>query len=447
MTVRSLLQVVFAAALSFACAPQVVLIPPQRPMLIEANSPPVLVGQAPVAAPSVVGPQGVVEPQGSDLDEGGYHEVSPAAEEGDAVLPQEEPRDADPVALRRFRPDLEPYGQWIEDARYGTVWVPYSNVVGVSFSPYVTAGHWTMTVNDEWLWVSDYPFGGVVFHYGRWVWLPGQGWAWVAGNRYAPSWVQFWVADGGFVGWAPLGPVHIWRAGVVVWVTPRTPRPRVFVPHRHVYSRKVAEHVVSNARELQRLQRHARAERPRPPHAQATEAHAARSPAVTERGVAPHAAPLPPAAARPTPLMARRPKSSSLSSVPRRGAKRPGWSSTVAGPKAHDKALQNKRVKAPASERQQGKRAQASRAEQRRYPERVVVHKAAAPSAPRRARTYKPAVNPAAGHKSLPKKHTSKAQPAPKARSAPHKMKLPPPKAAPPRRAYKALPSGKRRSH
>ncbi len=97
--------------------------------------------------------------------------------------------ETDPRAITEFRSTLDPYGTWVNDEKYGTVWVPNRDVVGADFAPYVSAGRWGLTEDGDWIWQSDYPFGGVVFHYGRWVWVPGTGWAWVAGRRYANAWV------------------------------------------------------------------------------------------------------------------------------------------------------------------------------------------------------------------------------------------------------------------
>src|SRR5690606_1475946 len=48
--------------------------------------------------------------------------------------------DTDPSALEDFEADLEPYGEWLEDPYYGTVWVPYEQAVGTQFVPYLSAG-------------------------------------------------------------------------------------------------------------------------------------------------------------------------------------------------------------------------------------------------------------------------------------------------------------------
>ena len=120
--------------------------------------------------------------------------------------------DDDPAALTDFHSTLDPYGAWVDDGTYGTVWVPAGAVVGADFSPYGTAGHWVY--DDDWVWASDYPWGWAPFHYGRWVLIEGRGWAWIPGRVYRGAWVAWSVDDGyGYLGWAPLGPEFIWFGG------------------------------------------------------------------------------------------------------------------------------------------------------------------------------------------------------------------------------------------
>jgi hypothetical protein len=123
--------------------------------------------------------------------------------------------DSDPSALTDFRATLDPYGTWVDDSTYGTVWVPNSSVVGADFAPYTTAGHWVY--DDDWVWVSDYEWGWAPFHYGRWVYIEGRGWAWIPGRDYAGAWVGWgWDPAYAYVGWYPLGPAFIWWGGVAV---------------------------------------------------------------------------------------------------------------------------------------------------------------------------------------------------------------------------------------
>mgnify|MGYP001428883010 CR=1 FL=1 len=154
--------------------------------------------------------------------------------------------DNDPSALTDFRQPLEPYGTWVDDPKYGTVWVPSPGVVGADFVPYSTAGHWTY--DNDYVWVSDYEWGWAPFHYGRWVWVDGRGWVWIPGRVYRGAWVAWGVDDGyGYVGWYPMAPSYLWWGGVAVaypvYVGPRW----VYCPRGQVFSPVVGTRVVTGA--------------------------------------------------------------------------------------------------------------------------------------------------------------------------------------------------------
>ena len=170
----------------------------------------------------------------------------PNAPSAQAPAQQDNVPETDPRAMTEFRSSLDPYGTWVNDAAYGTVWVPNRDVVGADFAPYVSAGHWALTEDNDWIWQSDYPFGGVVFHYGRWVWVPNVGWSWVAGRRYANAWVTWRVPTDnyGYIGWAPMAPAWGWYGGVAVslWWYPSSAY--VFCPSHYAFSYHVHTYVV-----------------------------------------------------------------------------------------------------------------------------------------------------------------------------------------------------------
>ena len=89
-----------------------------------------------------------------------------------------------------------------------------------NWAPY-TDGYWAYT-DSGWTWVSYEDYGGVVYHYGRWTRLPGEGWVWVPGETWAPAWVS-WRTSDDYVGWAPLPPEARWRgdSGFGGWVDSR----------------------------------------------------------------------------------------------------------------------------------------------------------------------------------------------------------------------------------
>jgi len=114
----------------------------------------------------------------------------------------------DPQAYQQFETQLAPYGSWENDQTYGRVWVPSTAVVGGSFTPYSTGGHWVWA-STGWTWASDYSWGWAPFHYGRWVYA-GSRWCWRPGRVWGPGWVA-WRNHGRYVGWAPLPPRHFVR--------------------------------------------------------------------------------------------------------------------------------------------------------------------------------------------------------------------------------------------
>ena len=159
--------------------------------------------------------------------------------------PQEDSYDdEDSTALLDFRSTLDPHGDWVEDADYGTVWIP--NEVGPVFAPYVTAGHWVY--GDDFVWVSDYDWGWVPFHYGRWVFSDSRGaWAWIPGRQYGPAWVDWRVGDD-FVGWAPTAPTYVWRDGEAVPLND-APDPRfVFARTENLFAPAPAGIVITGPR-------------------------------------------------------------------------------------------------------------------------------------------------------------------------------------------------------
>jgi hypothetical protein len=105
--------------------------------------------------------------------------------------------------LDYFQAHLTPYGQWIDVPEVGAAWVP-AEANNPEWRPYMDAGHWEFT-DAGWYWQSDYPWGDIAFHYGRWInnGFTGGRWAWAPAYDWAPSWVS-WREGAGGMGWAPL---------------------------------------------------------------------------------------------------------------------------------------------------------------------------------------------------------------------------------------------------
>jgi hypothetical protein len=105
------------------------------------------------------------------------------------------------ISFQTFYDELAPYGNWVRNPQYGSVWVPD---VPRGFQPYSTNGYWEVTEYGN-TWVSDYDWGWAPFHYGRWSFDDYNGWFWVPDYEWGPAWVN-WRSGGGYYGWAPLGP-------------------------------------------------------------------------------------------------------------------------------------------------------------------------------------------------------------------------------------------------
>ena len=260
---------------------------------------------------------GVVVPARNALaqsaDDGGWFDAPPTPEPAPTPGPAPEPyytdpggaapaapapaqtevQDTDPSALTTFKPALDPYGAWVADSTYGTVWVPNREVVGADFAPYVSRGHWALTAEDDWIWASDYPFGWAVFHYGRWVWIPGSGWAWVPGRTYANAWVVWRTPTDGYayVGWAPMPPTWGWRNGYAfgLWYSP--PLPYVFCPSAYVFDYRVHSYIVRDRYVVRDVAAHTRVY-PTPYHAPAQPTQrSASAPHVRSAPIGPSSAP------------------------------------------------------------------------------------------------------------------------------------------------------------
>lgn len=130
------------------------------------------------------------------------------------------------ISFQTFYDELSPYGRWVRNPQFGSVWIPD---VPRGFQPYSTAGYWEVTEYGN-TWVSEYDWGWAPFHYGRWSFDEYYGWFWVPDYEWGPAWVN-WRSGGGYYGWAPLGP------GVNINVSINIPSFWwVFVPQRYITS-------------------------------------------------------------------------------------------------------------------------------------------------------------------------------------------------------------------
>jgi hypothetical protein len=104
-------------------------------------------------------------------------------------------------------------------------------------------GYWQYT-EAGWSWQSEYPWGEIAFHYGRWFRHPTLGWLWVPGYNWGPAWVC-WRQTEGYFGWAPLPPSARFEVGFGLTFNGRVvtdfdfglpAEAFVFVPHDHFWS-------------------------------------------------------------------------------------------------------------------------------------------------------------------------------------------------------------------
>lgn len=110
-----------------------------------------------------------------------------------------------------FDETLSPYGTWVEVEGYGRCWRPTIVVTSPGWRPYCDRGRWVYT-DCGWYWLSDYSWGAVAFHYGRWFEHPRFGWCWWPDRVWGPSWVSWRYSDD-YCGWAPLPPSAFYVPG------------------------------------------------------------------------------------------------------------------------------------------------------------------------------------------------------------------------------------------
>jgi len=114
-------------------------------------------------------------------------------------------RMSDGPQLQVFVNTLAPHGTWLETSVFGLAWRPHVAAANRNWRPYCHDGRWAWTVHG-WYWISDYAWGGIPFHYGRWTVSTRYGWIWVPDANWAPAWVR-WRSSPTHFGWAPLPPM------------------------------------------------------------------------------------------------------------------------------------------------------------------------------------------------------------------------------------------------
>jgi len=117
-----------------------------------------------------------------------------------------------------FQQQLAPYGHWVDMGGGTMYWHPDQAIAAnPDWRPYYDMGQWVHTDNGL-FWQSDYTWGDIPFHYGRWVLDPVQGWLWAPDYTWGPAWV-FWRQDeaDAAIGWAPLPVGAAFVGGVLMF--------------------------------------------------------------------------------------------------------------------------------------------------------------------------------------------------------------------------------------
>jgi hypothetical protein len=117
---------------------------------------------------------------------------------------QPAPPPAPEVNFDYFNAQLAPFGSWV-DVGGVMYWHPDQAIAAnPDWRPYYDMGQWVQTDNGL-FWQSDYTWGDIPFHYGRWILNPYRGWLWAPDYTWGPAWV-FWrqAETDGAIGWAPL---------------------------------------------------------------------------------------------------------------------------------------------------------------------------------------------------------------------------------------------------
>jgi len=182
--------------------------PPPPPASSEVNAPPPSPTPVPGATPPTPTPTADTgTPPPYAPPEAGSSAPPPAPVPASAPVPEPAP------SFDYFQQQLSPYGAWVNVPGYGMCWQPYG--IGYGWRPYYDNGYWVYT-DAGMYWQSNYPWGAIPFHYGRWSYTAGYGWVWSPGYVYAPAWVVWRYTDG-YCGWAPLPYGAVFADGGWAW--------------------------------------------------------------------------------------------------------------------------------------------------------------------------------------------------------------------------------------
>jgi hypothetical protein len=146
--------------------------------------------------------------------------------------------------LEFFHSRLSPHGSWLNSRQYGLVWQPRVHEQG--WHPY-EHGRWQYS-DVGWVWVSDYRWGAIPYHYGTWVKDQQHDWVWVPGTTWAPAWVVF-RQNQDVIGWAPVAPSFTVGGGPMGrTVEGQVSGPFVYVPTRYFAAGPLNKYLIPESR-------------------------------------------------------------------------------------------------------------------------------------------------------------------------------------------------------
>lgn len=143
--------------------------------------------------------------------------------------------------LPPFYRELAQDGAWFKLDGKAWVWQPKAAQLDAAWRPYLHAGNWTRH-DENWFWASDYAWGAIAFHHGRWHRSATNGWVWAPGTQWCPAWVDWRITDT-HAGWAPLPPDGDFFAAIGVDPPERDWSLYSFVPNPAFLSRNLPPYV------------------------------------------------------------------------------------------------------------------------------------------------------------------------------------------------------------
>ena len=137
---------------------------------------------------------------------------------------------------------LKEDGAWFKLGGTSWAWQPAVMQQDPGWRPYLDGGSWTRH-EANWFWVSEYAWGAIAFHHGRWIETEAYGWLWVPGTQWCPAWVD-WRLTSTHSGWAPLPPDDAFLGSIGVTNYALGWQQYAFVPNGDFLARELRDHLV-----------------------------------------------------------------------------------------------------------------------------------------------------------------------------------------------------------